>query len=75
MLTGPQNMPVFGDNELTPDQKREIITYITTQLQDDKDPGGVFNLGGYGPVTEGMAIFGVGIVILVFTALWIAGKS
>jgi ubiquinol-cytochrome c reductase cytochrome c subunit len=75
MLTGPQSMPVFGDNQLTPDQKREIITYITTQLQQDKDPGGIFNLGGYGPVTEGMAIFGVGIVILVFTALWIAGKS
>jgi len=75
MLTGPQNMPVFGDNELTPDQKREIITYVTQQLQQDKDPGGVLNLGRYGPVTEGMAIFGVGMVILVFTALWIAGKS
>jgi ubiquinol-cytochrome c reductase cytochrome c subunit len=68
-------MPVFGDNELTPDQKREIITYVTTQIQHDKDPGGLFNLGRYGPVTEGLAIFVVGITILVFTALWIAGKS
>jgi len=75
MLTGPQNMPVFGDNELTPDEKRELITYITLQIQQEKDPGGVFNLGGYGPVTEGLAIFVVGITILVFTALWIAGKS
>jgi ubiquinol-cytochrome c reductase cytochrome c subunit len=75
MLTGPQNMPVFGDNELTPDQKREIITYVTTQIQQDKDPGGLFNLGRYGPVTEGLAVFVVGITILVFTALWIAGKS
>jgi ubiquinol-cytochrome c reductase cytochrome c subunit len=75
MLTGPQSMPVFGDNELTPDQKREIITYVTTQIQQDKDPGGLFNLGRYGPVTEGLAIFIVGITILVFTALWIAGKS
>ncbi|WP_433302492.1 cytochrome bc1 complex diheme cytochrome c subunit [Actinoplanes sp. CA-030573] len=75
MLTGPQNMPVFGDNELTPEQKREIITYVTKQLQEDKDPGGLFNLGRYGPVTEGLAIFGFGIVILVFTTLWIAGKS
>jgi ubiquinol-cytochrome c reductase cytochrome c subunit len=75
MLTGPQNMPVFGDNELTPDQKREIITYITTQLQQNKDPGGLFNLGRYGPATEGLAIFVVGITILVFAALWIAGKS
>nr|WP_296069684.1 c-type cytochrome [uncultured Actinoplanes sp.] len=75
MLTGPQNMPVFGDNQLTPQEKREIITYVTQQIQQDKDPGGVFNLGRYGPVTEGLAIFGVGITILVFTALWIAGKS
>jgi len=75
MLTGPQNMPVFGDNELTPDQKREIITYVKMQLQEDKDPGGLFNLGRYGPVTEGLAIFVIGITILVFTALWIAGKS
>jgi ubiquinol-cytochrome c reductase cytochrome c subunit len=75
MLTGPQNMPVFGDNQLTPDQKREIITYIKVQIQEDKDPGGLFNLGRYGPVTEGLAIFIVGITILVFAALWIAGKS
>ena len=75
MLSGPQSMPVFGDNELTPDQKREIITYVTVQLQQDKDPGGLFNLGRYGPVTEGLAIFLVGITILVFAALWIAGKS
>jgi ubiquinol-cytochrome c reductase cytochrome c subunit len=75
MLSGPQNMPVFGDNELTPNQKREIITYVTQQIQHDKDPGGLLNLGRYGPVTEGLAIFGVGITILVFTALWIAGKS
>ncbi|WP_285680683.1 cytochrome c [Actinoplanes sp. NBRC 103695] len=75
MLTGPQNMPVFGDNELSPDEKREVITYVTQQLQQDKDPGGIFNLGRYGPVTEGLAIFVIGITILVFVALWIAGKS
>jgi ubiquinol-cytochrome c reductase cytochrome c subunit len=75
MLSGPQSMPVFGDNQLTPDQKREIITYITLQIQQDKDPGGIFNLGRFGPVTEGLAIFVVGMTILVFAALWIAGKS
>jgi ubiquinol-cytochrome c reductase cytochrome c subunit len=75
MLSGPQSMPVFGDNQLTPDQKREIITYITLQIQQDKDPGGIFNLGRFGPVTEGLAIFIVGMVILVFAALWIAGTS
>jgi ubiquinol-cytochrome c reductase cytochrome c subunit len=75
MLTGPQNMPVFGDNQLTPEQKREIITYVNVQLQNDRDPGGLFNLGRYGPSTEGLIIFLVGVTILVFTSLWIAGKS
>ncbi len=73
MLTGPQNMPVFGDNELTPQQKEDIIAYIQHQKQ-DKDPGG-FNLGRLGPVSEGLAIFLVGIVFLVLVTLWIAGKS
>src|SRR5205085_7348238 len=30
MITGPENMPVFGDKELTPDQKMAIINYIRT---------------------------------------------
>ncbi len=30
MLTGPQNMPVFSDNQLTSDEKRAIIDYIQT---------------------------------------------
>jgi ubiquinol-cytochrome c reductase cytochrome c subunit len=73
MLTGPQNMPVFGDNELTPQEKADIIAYVRN-LETDRDPGG-WNLGRYGPVTEGLAIFLVGMVALVFTTLWIAGKS
>jgi ubiquinol-cytochrome c reductase cytochrome c subunit len=75
MLSGPQNMPVFGDNQLTPEQKQDLISYIHFQIQEDKDPGGLFNLGRYGPITEGAAIFLVGVTILVFSSLWIAGKS
>jgi ubiquinol-cytochrome c reductase cytochrome c subunit len=74
MLSGPQNMPVFGDNQLTPDEKRDIIAFIR-HLDEDADPGGLFNLGRFGPSTEGLAIFLVGIVALVFATLWIAGKS
>ncbi|WP_262282366.1 c-type cytochrome [Micromonospora sp. MA102] len=74
MLSGPQNMPVFGDNQITPEQKADIIAYIQETLKHDQDQGG-FNLGRYGPSTEGLAIFLVGIVALVFASLWIAGKS
>jgi ubiquinol-cytochrome c reductase cytochrome c subunit len=74
MLSGPQNMPVFGDNQLTPEEKRDVVAYVQDVLKDNQDPGG-FNLGRYGPVTEGLAIFVVGITALIFAALWIAGKS
>jgi ubiquinol-cytochrome c reductase cytochrome c subunit len=73
MLTGPQNMPVFGDNELTPQEKEDIIAYIQ-HMKQDQDPGG-WGLGRLGPVPEGLVIFLVGIVFLVFVSLWIAGKS
>jgi ubiquinol-cytochrome c reductase cytochrome c subunit len=75
MLHGPQNMPVFGDNQLTPEEKAEIIAYIQNLQNENTDRGGIFNLGRYGPSTEGMAIFLVGIVALTFASLWIAGKS
>nr|WP_277605586.1 cytochrome c [Glycomyces sp. L485] len=75
MLTGPQNMPVFADNELTPEQKADVIAYVQYIVNDDKDPGGVFTLGRFGPSTEGLAIFLVGISSLLLATLWIAGKS
>ncbi|MEH0937398.1 cytochrome bc1 complex diheme cytochrome c subunit [Micromonospora psammae] len=74
MLSGPQNMPVFGDNQISPEEKADIIAYIQETLKQGEDQGG-FNLGRYGPSTEGLAIFLVGIVALVFASLWIAGKS
>jgi ubiquinol-cytochrome c reductase cytochrome c subunit len=73
MLSGPQNMPVFGDNQLTPEEKREVVAYVRSLTQ-DPEPGG-WHLGRIGPVTEGLAIFLVGITALVFATLWIAGKS
>jgi ubiquinol-cytochrome c reductase cytochrome c subunit len=73
MLTGPQNMPVFGDNQLSPQEKYDIIAFVQNQ-KTDTDPGG-WGLGRFGPVTEGVAIFLFGMVVLAFAALWIAGKS
>jgi ubiquinol-cytochrome c reductase cytochrome c subunit len=73
MLSGPQNMPVFGDNQLSPQEKRDIIAYVQYQKQ-DKDPGG-FGLGRLGPVPEALVIFLIGMVSITFVTLWIAGKS
>jgi ubiquinol-cytochrome c reductase cytochrome c subunit len=73
MLTGPENMPVFGDNQLSPQEKQDIIAYVQNQ-KNDQDPGG-WGIGRLGPVPEALVIFLVGLVALVFASLWIAGKS
>ena len=73
MLSGPENMPVFGDNELTPEQKHEIVSYIQT-LKATRDPGG-HNLARIGPVSEGLVIWVAGIGALMVVILWIGAKS
>jgi ubiquinol-cytochrome c reductase cytochrome c subunit len=73
MLSGPQNMPVFGDNEITPEQKRAIINYVQT-LKENKDPGGN-GIGRLGPFPEAVVIFVVGVGALLVTILWIGAKS
>jgi ubiquinol-cytochrome c reductase cytochrome c subunit len=73
MLSGPQNMPVFSDNQLTPDQKRAIVNYVQT-LKQTKDPGGS-GIGRLGPVPEGLVVFVIGIGGLMLVILWIGAKS
>jgi ubiquinol-cytochrome c reductase cytochrome c subunit len=73
MLTGPQSMPVFNDDNITPQEKQDIITALKTQ---NKDAGvGGFELGSLGPVAEGLFlwIFGLGAVI-AFT-VWLTAKA
>ena len=55
MLTGPEAMPVFNDLTITPQEKRDIIAYVT-QVRSQPNPGG-FSLGRVGPVTEGLVAF------------------
>ena len=73
MLTGPQNMPKFSDRQLTADEKKDIIAYIKS-AEESPNPGG-WGLGGIGPVTEGMVMWFIGIVVLVAFAMWIGSRS
>jgi len=73
MLSGPENMPVFGDNQLTPDEKRSIINYVQT-IKAQADPGGA-GIGRIGPVSEGLVIWVVGIGILMFGIFWMGSKA
>jgi ubiquinol-cytochrome c reductase cytochrome c subunit len=72
MLTGPEAMPVFNDTTITPQQKRDIIAYVT-QARSEPNPGG-FSLGRIGPVTEGLVAFLGLLLFMVLAALWITAK-
>ncbi|MEV6432725.1 cytochrome c [Nocardia sp. NPDC051463] len=73
MLTGPQNMPKFSDRQLSPEEKRDIVAYVKNATE-ERAPGG-YGLGGFGPATEGLAIWVVGIVLVVGAAMWIGSRS
>jgi ubiquinol-cytochrome c reductase cytochrome c subunit len=73
MVTGPQNMPVFNDLNLTAEDKRDIISSLLF-LQENESPGG-FSLGNLGPVSEGLFIWIFGIGGLIGVTVWITAKS
>jgi ubiquinol-cytochrome c reductase cytochrome c subunit len=73
MMTGPEQMPIFSDNQLTPTQKREIVGYIEA-LKASKDPGGN-GIDRIGPVSEALVIWVGGVGILMIFILWIGAKN
>jgi ubiquinol-cytochrome c reductase cytochrome c subunit len=73
MLTGPQSMPVFADQTITPQDKRDIIAYLKS-TEEQPTPGG-FSLGFVGPVNEGLVAFVVGLAALIGCAVWLGSKS
>lgn len=73
MVTGPQNMPVFNEANLSPEDKRDIISALMW-MEENASAGG-FTLGGLGPVSEGLFIWIFGIGALVGFTVWITAKS
>ena len=73
MVTGPQNMPVFNDLNITPADKANIISYLK-YLDKHPSPGGL-DLGNLGPVSEGLFvwIFALGSVVAI--TVWLTAKS
>ena len=72
MVTGPQQMPVFSDETITPEEKKNLIAYIES-LKVEPDNGGV-GLGRLGPVTEGLFVWTLGLGLLIAAAIWIGAK-
>ncbi len=73
MVSGPSNMPVFNDVNLTPEDKANIITYL--KYIDENPSVGGFNLGSLGPVSEGLFIWIFGLGGIVAITVWLTAKS
>ncbi len=73
MLTGPQSMPVFGDANMTPEDKQAIIAFLKSP-EAEANPGGA-GLGRIGPVSEGLVGWLVGLGALVGAAVWLGAKA
>lgn len=73
MITGPQNMPVFNDHNISPEDKANIITYL--KFLDDEPSVGGFGLGNLGPVSEGLFIWIFGLGAIVAITVWLTAKS
>ena len=73
MLTGPQNMPVFNDANLTPKDKKDIITYL--KFVEENPSAGGYELANLGPVVEGLFtwIFIIGFIVAI--TIWLGAKS
>lgn len=73
MVTGPQNMPVFNDSNITPTEKQDIITYLA--WVDANDSSGGYELASLGPVAEGLFIWIFGLGGIIAITVWLAAKS
>ncbi|MCU1395980.1 MAG: qcrC [Ilumatobacteraceae bacterium] len=67
---GPGQMPVFGTGTISDTQLNGLAAYIE-YLHHPDNRGGV-DLGGLGPVPEGLLIWMVGIGGLILLCVWIA---
>ncbi|MGK5628369.1 cytochrome bc1 complex diheme cytochrome c subunit [Streptomyces sp. URMC 123] len=75
MQTGPQNMPSFPDTTMPEKDKKDIIAYLDTVASKKSESPGGLELGGFGPVAEGLFgwVFGLGAMVAV--AIWVAART
>ena len=73
MVTGPQSMPVFNDDNISPEAKNDIVAYLHTV--DQQENVGGMALGNLGPVSEGLFVWIFGLGIMVGFAVWLGKKA
>lgn len=74
MLTGPQSMPVFNDNTITPQEKEDVIAFITN-IEEGGNAYGGHDLGSMGPAGDAVFIWTIGIGLLIAAAVWLGRKA
>ncbi|MFF4831279.1 c-type cytochrome [Streptomyces sp. NPDC001315] len=75
MQTGPQNMPSFPDTTMSGQNKQDIIAYLNAVNSDETENPGGLELGGLGPVSEGLFAWIFGLGALVAVAVWVAART
>lgn len=75
MQTGPQNMPNFPDTTLSEKNKKDIIAYLNAVNGDNTESNGGLELGGLGPVSEGLFSWVFGLGALIAVAVWVAART
>lgn len=73
MVSGPQNMPVFSDTNVSPEGKRDIITFLK-QIEANGSPGGA-DLGSLGPVSEGLFVWIAGLGVIIAFTIWLTSRT
>lgn len=73
MVTGPQSMPVFNDDNISPEAKNDIVAYL--HAVDEQENVGGMALGNLGPVSEGLFVWIFGLGIMVGFAVWLGRKA
>ncbi len=72
LRTGPGQMPVFASSSIPDADVKKMVAYLELV---NAQPSAGFNLGGIGPVSEGLFAWIVGIGVLVLFAIWITTKG
>jgi len=74
MLTGPQSMPVFNDDNLSPESKEDVIAFIANIDQGGNAYGG-HSLGSLGPAGDTVFVWTFGVALLIASAIWLGRKA
>jgi ubiquinol-cytochrome c reductase cytochrome c subunit len=71
---GPGQMPAFPPNVLTDDQVDAVAGYVQQLRGNRLDRGGA-SLGRFGPATEGLVAWLIGLTLLVLVIRWLGSRA